>query len=142
MRTLERNKRLIYYALYESSEPLYDEYGNETGEYRDRYSYPVPLRINVSGARGSSVIRQFGEIENYDKTMVTDDVNCPINENTILWIDEFPTRWIDLENETWEKLADENWLNLALGTHDYVVQKVSKTLNGIQYAVRKVKVDG
>lgn len=118
MRTLKRNQRKIYYALYVGSEPITDEYGNETGQYRITYGEPIPLMINVSAAKGESAVRQFGEVENYDRTLVTDDVVCPIDESTLLWIDQTDTTQ----------------------PHDYVVVKVAPSLNVMQYAVRKVNV--
>ncbi len=118
MRTLERNKQTIYYALYEGKEPLTDEYGNPTGEYEVLYSEPVLLKINVSAARGEYSTRQFGETENYDKVLVTDDINIPITETSLLWIDDTDTS----------------------KPHDYIVKKVAKSLNIVAIAVSKVSV--
>lgn len=118
MRTLERNKQTIYYALYEGKKPLTDDYGNPTGEYEVLYSKPVPLKINVSAARGEYSTRQFGEMENYEKILVTDDTNLPISETSILWIDSLETT----------------------KPHDYIVKKVAKSLNSVSYAVSKVSV--
>lgn len=118
MRTLERNKQVIYYALYEDKKPVLDEYGNETGEYEILYSSPTALRINVSAAAGESYTRQFGDMESYDKIMITDDMDCPIEESSILWIDNLDTE----------------------EPHDYIVRKVAKGLNSIMYAVRKVNI--
>lgn len=118
MRTLERNKQTIYYALYEDKKPLTDEYENPTGEYEVLYSEPAPLKINVSAAMGEYSTRQFGDMENYDKILVTDDVNLPISETSILWIDSLDTT----------------------KPHDYIVKKVAKSLNSVSYAVSKVSV--
>jgi hypothetical protein len=118
VRTLERNKQTIYYALYEGKEPLTDEYGNPTGEYEVLYSEPVLLKINVSAARGEYSTRQFGETENYDKVLVTDDINIPITETSLLWIDDTDTS----------------------KPHDYIVKKVAKSLNSVAIAVSKVSV--
>jgi len=118
VRTLERNKQTIYYALYEGKEPLKDEYGNPIGEYEVLYSEPVLLKINVSAARGEYSTRQFGEMENYEKILVTDDTNLPISETSILWIDSLDTT----------------------KPHDYIVKKVAKSLNSVSYAVSKVSV--
>jgi hypothetical protein len=118
VRTLERNKQTIYYALYEGKEPLTDEYGNPTGEYEVLYSEPVFLKINVSAARGEYETRLFGDMENYDKVLVTDDLSLPITEASILWIDSLDTT----------------------KPHDYIVKKVAKSLNTISYAVTKVKL--
>ena len=119
MRTLKRNQREIYYATLIKGEPITDEWGNnETGEYNMVYSDPTPIRINVSAAQGRLETRQFGQMENYDRTLITDDMNCPIDESSILWIDNLDTT----------------------KAHDYVVTKVARSLNVIQYAVRKVNV--
>ena len=118
LRTLERNKQVIYYALYEDKEPVLDENGNETGEYEILYSSPTALRINVSAARGESSTRPFGNTENYDKVLMTDDLSIPITETSILWIDSLDT----------EK------------PHDYIVKKIAKSLNSVSIAVSKVSV--
>ena len=118
MRTLERNKQTIKYKLYVGKEELLDEYGNRTGEFEILYSDPATLRANVSAARGESLTRQFGDMESYDKVIITDDVSCSIDENSILWIDNLDT----------EK------------PYDYVVKKVARSLNSVSYAVSKVNV--
>lgn len=119
MRTLERNKRLIYYALYEGDELIFDEYGNDTGASRLIYSEPLPYRLNVSAARGESSTRQFGDTENYDKVLVTTDMDIPITETSLLWIDSLDTT----------------------KPHDYIVKKVAKGLNSISFAVTKVNIN-
>jgi len=120
MRLLRRNKQQIYYALYEDKESVYDDYGNETGEYELSYTDPKPLMVSVSAANGESVTRQFGNIEKYDRVIITDDMNCPIDENSILWIDQTDTT----------------------KPHDYVVKRVARSLNSISYAVSKVNISG
>ena len=44
MRTLNRNKQTIFYALYEGNEESYDEYGNVTGEPVIKYSDPIEFK--------------------------------------------------------------------------------------------------
>ncbi len=118
MRTLERNKQVIYYALFDGKEPVIDEYGNQTGEYEILYTPPTLLKINVSAARGEYSTRQFGDTEKYDKVLMTDDLNVPITETSILWIDSLDTT----------------------KPHDYIVKKVAKSLNSVSIAVSKVSV--
>ena len=118
MRLLERNKQCIYYAIYKGKQPIEDEYGNPTGEYEVSYSLPVLCKLSVSSARGEYSTRQFGEMENYDKILITDNMNLPISETSILWIDSLDTT----------------------KPHDYIVKKVAKSLNTISYAVTKVKL--
>jgi len=142
MRTLKRNQRKIYYATLIKGEPVTDEWDNETGEYNMVYSDPSPIRINVSAAQGRLETRQFGQMENYDRTLITDDLDCPIDESSILWIDNLDTTnvtWIMLEDLTWGDIEGKSWEVLTI-PHDYVVTKVARSLNVIQYAVRKVSV--
>ncbi len=123
MRILERNKSTFYYLLYTSKTPVLDDEGYETGEQDVEYGEPVEMRANVSAATGQSQVEQFGNLENYDKVIVTDDMTCPINENTVLFIDKEPS-------------YDEQ----GKPQFDYTVKRVAKSLNSISIAVSKVKV--
>lgn len=122
MRSLNRNKQRIYYSLYSSKTPILDEYGNQTGEYETTYATPVALDINVSAARGTSDVEQFGINTAYTKTMVTNDLTCPIDETTRLWIGREPT---------------DNGVEVP---HNYVVVMVAKSVNSITYAIKEVSV--
>ena len=125
MRTLVRNKTKFYYALYEKREEITDEYGNNTGQYELVYGEPVMMFGNVSTAVGSIENRQFGESESYDKVIVLDNPNTPIDEYSLLWVDTLPL------------------LNNAEPTpHDYIVKKVARSLNSVSIAISKVDVNG
>lgn len=126
MRSLNRNKQRIYYSLYSSKTPILDEYGNQTGEYETTYATPVALDINVSAARGTSDVEQFGINLNYSKSMVTNDLTCPIDETSRLWVgkDAF---------ETVEEVT-------TVTPHNYVVVSVAKSINSITYAIKEVSV--
>lgn len=119
MRELERNKQLIYYALYTGKTDAVDTSGYKTGEKVKAYGNPVPFRINVSPARGNADREIFGIDLNYNKTMSTADMSCPITEDTVLWIGTTPT-----------ESAQPN----------YVVTRISKSLNDIVYAIREVSL--
>lgn len=120
MRTLKRNKQKVFYALYNGVQELTDASGNYTGEYAPSYGTPVEIRVNVSAAKGTADVEQFGIDTPYSKTIVTDDMACPIAEDTVLWIGKTPTD----------------------GEHNYVVVCVAKSINSITYAVREVDVSG
>ena len=123
MKTMERNKVPFWYLLYDRKEAVKDEDGNETGDYRVVYKEAVFQRENISAATGSAQVEQFGNFISYDKVIVTDDFCCPIDENTVLFIDKEP-----------EYDEDGNPL------YDYIVKRVAKSLNSISYAVSKVNV--
>ena len=127
MRGLNRNKVRIFYANYSHKEPLRDEYGNLTGEYKISYDTPKEVRANVSAARGEATTRQFGEDEGYDRIIVLDDPKFPISATSILWIDTLPEIAQDGSTET---------------PHDYIVKRVATSLNSVSIAVSKVNVRG
>lgn len=124
MRCLERNKQTFWYANYESEQRPTDGDGYETGESRVVYSSPVQMRANVSPATGNSSVEQFGNSLQYDKVIVTDDLNCPIDEHSVLCIDSPPVT--DISGK--------------LVKFDYIVKKVAKSLNSVSIAVSKVEV--
>ena len=118
MRALKRNKRTFWYALYGQEVELTDADGNYTGETEIGYGDPVECKANISPATGQSNMEMFGNLTDYDRVIVSDDLTLPIDENSVLWIDRTPTD----------------------GTHDYVVRRVAKSLNSVAIAVRKVDV--
>ena len=125
MRCMERNKRRFFYALYDKKEEIVDDYGNATGQYEVLYSNPIKVYGNISAAKGEIQSRQFGESESYDKVIILGDVNIPINEYSILWVDSFPI------------INDNDTTNTP---HDYIVKKVARSLNGVSIAISKVNV--
>ena len=127
MRCMARNKSKFYFASYIGETEITDEYGNATGEYDLAYGNPTKTLGNVSAAQGEMQSRQFGESESYDKVIVLDDVNTPIDEYSILWVDTLPHLNEDGTTKT---------------PHDYVVKKVARSLNGVSIAISKVDVRG
>lgn len=171
MRCLKRNQVPFWYCLYKGTRipgdtsvageamagisatgdtvtdenRIYDEYGNETGESIPAYADPVKLYANISPATGLSQTEQFGGLENYDKVIVLDDTSCPINEQTVLFIDKEPEF---TEAETYEFTESETLFGAdsverktyRIPKYDYIVQRVAKSLNSVSIAVTKVKV--
>ena len=125
MRCMTRNKTKFYCAAYIGETEIADENGNGTGEYNLAYENPIETHGNVSAAQGEMQNRQFGESESYDKVIVLDDKDAPINEYSILWVDTLPHLNDDGSTDT---------------PHDYVVKKVARSLNGVSIAISKVDV--
>lgn len=115
MRSLRRNQQTIWFALLSETVET-DEWGNTEG-VKD-YGSPVSLQICVSANKGEASAQPFGADLQYDREMITHDMNCPIDEYTHLWLDG--------RNPT--------------DTHNYEVVAVSKSLNCIRYAIRRVNV--
>lgn len=118
MRDLRRNLSTVYFKLYEGQEEIVDEYGNATGSFAPKYGALQTARLCVSPNKGSSESDMFGSLEDYDRTMTTADVNCAIDENSILWLDGQPT---DV-------------------THNYIVKRKSRWKNSVTFAIKRVTV--
>ena len=125
MRCLRRNLVRIFYANYIDREAVKDEYGNLTGEYKLQYGNPHEVEGNVSAARGEVTTRQFGDDESYDRVIVMDDPNVPIEKSSILWVENMPVIKPDGTTDT---------------PHDYIVKQVAPSLNSVSIAVSKVNV--
>lgn len=123
MKLMKRNLTPIRYCLFKEKVIIKDDEGYETGETGVGYDDPVELLCSVSTATGYTQAQMFGNLESYDKVIITDDTSCPIDENTVLFIDKEPE-------------FDEQGKPI----YDYTVRRVAKSMNFISYAVSKVKV--
>lgn len=121
MKLLHRNKQLIYYRLFVRKGIVTDSEGYESGEDDLVYSDPHSLRCSVSHATGNSHAELFGTLDNYDKVIITEDTDCPIDENTILVVDHV------------DRVGEPSF-------HDFIVRRVAKSLNFIAYAISRVDV--
>ena len=115
MRDLKRNKQQIFVSLLNVSTDK-DEWGN-TVDVKE-YGEPFAMSISISANRGEASAQSFGTELSYDREMSTHDMSCPIDEFSHLWLDGRSTE----------------------ETHNYIVKAVSKSLNCIRYAIKKVDV--
>lgn len=118
MRDLRRNLSTVYYKLYAGQTEIIDSNGYRTGSPSPQYGKLQSARLCVSSNKGSSESELFGSLEDYDRTMTTSNTACPIDENTVLWLDGAST--------------DE--------AHNYIVKKRAPWKNSLAYAVKKVTV--
>ena len=118
MRTVQRNKRTIYYALYEGVTEVVDSDGNYTGEQEVSYGEVQTARMNVSGGRGQAEIELFGVDNPFTRTAVTDDLETPFDTDTIFWFDADP-------------LVDP---------HNYRCTGISRTINQVVIALAELNV--
>jgi hypothetical protein len=125
MRCLLKNKRPVYYSLFEGTQLGYDDNGLEYFSPKLIYGDPVKIMVNVSPARGKVDDEQFGLNDRYDKVIVTDDMNIPVDNASRLWVDTVPEINSDGSTDT---------------PHDYVVTKVAKGLYSVSIAITKVSV--
>ena len=117
MRSLNRNKRTIYYALRTGDMANVDDYGNETGERTPTYGKRIALECNISAATGQEAVQAFGSFTGYSRTMFVADSTCPIDEDSIIWFGIEPAE-----------------------PHNYIVVRKADSKNGILYALQEVTV--
>lgn len=117
MRTLIRNKMPFWYAAYTGKVPIYDEDGNETGEYRTTHSEPVMAYGNVAPAVGIGYGTLYGTGVSYDHRIIPDDPELEIDENALIWVRKPIT-----------------------GPHEYRVTRVARSLNYLALTIKKVEV--
>ena len=144
MRLNHRNRQTFWYALYDHTAEGYDEYGNQLGGYPSGnqvstyavYKAPVKEYGNISAARGSAGVRQFGDDLNYDRVIVLGDRDTPIDEYAVLWIDREP----ELDELGGLKVnANGDYVT----PWDYIVRRVGRGLpnfGSAMIAVSKVNV--
>lgn len=118
MRTLQRNKREISYALYSGVQDVVDSEGNYTGEQEVSYATPVTTRMNVSGGRGRAEIELFGVENPFTHTVVTDDLTTQFGTDTIWWFEANP----------------------ATDPHNFRCTGISRTPNQVVIALAEVEV--
>lgn len=124
MRNLRYNMVPIWYALLVSKTENVDEYGNNTGTFKLNYSKPVKAWMNVRWNMGDAMLNPFGLNEDGRRRIATDDLNCPIELGTLLWIGIEP----DSDGED------------GAVKHNYELSGTpEKSLNQIVYLVCEVK---
>ena len=120
MQCLKRNKQKMYYATFQCAENETDADGLITPTRKMTYSDPVEFYANFAQSKKRVELEAFGIREAYDGTFVTADMDCPIKEDSIMWIGKEP------------------FAGGTLTPHNYVVVGRFPTPNFITYAVNKV----
>ena len=123
MRTMSRNRQTFYEAELLEAVMGQDTDGNYT-EVQNEYSIPRERTAVITPASGMSDLQLFGANENYDKV---------IKVGSVLWIDT------PIELAVGGTLA-KNEDGTLKTPYNYVVVRVSESLNFVTVAIRKVDV--
>lgn len=106
MRDLKRNQRKLWYAVPVGSNPIRDEYGNDTLEVETIFSSPLPLQANVSANVGQEAIQAFGAQTEYSRTVSIFRDECPLVEGCRVWFRVEPNEQGTNYNYTVVRVAD------------------------------------
>lgn len=131
MRCLERNKRTFYYATYKDKEYV-EVNGHKTGDVRRLFNEPVKMRASISATtsmtsatRGAfSDVSAYGVVLNYDRRIVTENLDCELDETSVLAIYCEPT----YNTETCEFNYDHEVIKKVVGLDNitYYIKRVTK----------------
>ncbi len=129
MRTLQRNKKPLWYSNYETkdAEPTVDKYGNvmKTGDSDDYYTPPVEFKANImqSGSGIAEMVEYGLDLSDYNAIMIADKGSYPIKEGSLIWENSTPKT--DVHGN-----ADKT-------SADYIVVKKPSSLNVDKYILKK-----
>lgn len=140
MRTLNKNKQKLFYALYGTEIPVYERDANgdivyisvdgkqvpvESGSKEMAYGKPVEFKGNIAMSGGESQAVEFGiDLSQYAAVLVVDKGLLPIDETSVIWHTTEPKINAD-------GTSDEH-------TADYKVVKCSPSINVDRYILQKV----
>lgn len=128
MHVLGRNLQDVWYANPVGKTMVTDSNGLKTGTYTMNYGVPVKLRMSVAtssgannlGSQGMAELHAYGITTGYTHRFVTNDMQCPITEESIIWYKSTP-------GETYDAVP-----------HNFVVTRRSPSLNHVTYYVQEV----
>lgn len=124
MRTLNKNKQKIYYALLNgrkaeiSTETITvdeDTVYIDEGDYVNEYTVPEEFFANISFSGSESVDVEFGlDMSAYDAIIVTDKKAIPITETSLIWFEtEAPLETNDGSTADYSVVAVRQSLNFT-----------------------------
>lgn len=127
MRLLQRNLRTVWYANY-TGRTAVTSGGLYTGENVYEYTDPIPIRVHVGIPKGLVYVDNFGNHEQLDRSIVSDDPDVPITGTSVMWIDREPQK----DPQTDEYLKND---------YDYVViQTPQRSFNYSAWGCSRVPI--
>ena len=145
----ERNKTYLYFMRYAGTESLYTD-NLFTGEAIPRYDNLTEARMVVGTPTGSASLEAFGINESYIVKAVTDDVNCPLSKDDIVWLGLGKLKPYDertykvgtpcIHNGEIEKL-EEGSSEWRIVNYTHIVTRVAKSFGYITYTLKEVDYD-
>ena len=138
MRVLERNKQDIWWANPTGYSYATDTNGLKTGEKTITYGTATKARMSMAissgannlGSQGIAEVESYGIVTGYTHRAVTEDLNCPITEESRVWFGIPATRTITVSGH-----------EVTLATsHNFEVVRKAKSLNHLIYYLKEVDV--
>lgn len=138
MRILSRNKQDIWFANPTSVTYATDTNGFKTGEKviiygtaeKARMSIAISSGANNLGSQGIADVEPYGIVTGYTHRAVTEDLNCPMGEESRVWFGIEPTRTVTSNGIT----------TTVAVPHNFEVVRKAVSLNHLIYYLKEVDV--
>lgn len=138
MRVLERNKQKLWYANPTGFEYATDSNGFKTGEKVITYGEPVEADMSMAissgannlGSQGMVSIEPYGMVTGYTHRAVTEDMNCPMQEESRVWYGISPTVTVVVDGIEQKEAVP----------HNFEVVRKARSLNHLIYYLKEVDV--
>ena len=146
MRILGRNKKSLWYANVTGSSYATDGNGFKTGEKIITYGTPVEVKMSMAissgannlGSQGMATVEPYGITTGYTHRAVTEDLNCPMDEESKVWYGRTPTETRDVQKTVnGETVTVKETVQIP---HNFVVVRKSASLNHLIYYLKEVDV--
>ena len=146
MRILERNKKELWYANRVSDRYVTDNNGLKTGEKEQTYGTPTKVRMSMAissgannlGSQGIASLEPYGIVTGYTARAVTEDMNCPMEEQSRIWFGILPTH---TETRTRTVNGETVTENVEVpNPYNYMVVRKAVSLNHLIYYLKEVDV--
>ena len=146
MHVLERNKEYLWYANPTGETYATDANGYKTGEREITYATPTKVKMSMAissgannlGSQGMAELERYGIATGYTHRAVTDDMDCPMGEESLVWYKIEPTRI-----ETRERIINgqrQEVQTLIPVPHNFKVVRKAQSLNHLIYYLKEVDV--
>ena len=146
MHVLGRNKEYLWYANPTGEEYVTDANGYKTGERKITYATPTKVKMSMAissgannlGSQGMAELERYGIATGYTHRAVTDDMDCPMGEESLVWYKIEPTRI-----ETRERIINgqrQEVQTLIPVPHNFKVVRKAQSLNHLIYYLKEVDV--
>lgn len=146
MRVLARNKKDLWYANPVSASYVTDNNNLKTGEKRQTYGNPVKVFMSMAissgannlGSQGIATLEPYGLVTGYTARAVTEDLNCPMGEQSRVWYGILPTH---TETRTTTVNGQEVTETVEVPNHhNYTVVRKARSLNHLIFYLKEVDV--
>lgn len=146
MRCLSRNKEYLWYANPISDSYITDSNGFKTGEKEIVYDEPVKVQMSMAissgannlGSQGMAELERYGIVTGYTHRAVTEDMNCPMAEESLVWYKVEPETEVEVEKTVDGQTVIET--ETVKHPHNFKVVRKAVSLNHVIYYLKEVDV--